>query len=267
MLPPGRLLPDVFLRANSDRPAMKPREATAAADDVMTAARKRNPERTRSKILAAATAEFAGKGLKGARIAGIARRAKANQRMIYHYFGNKEALYVKVLEASYSKIRTAEQSLKLEQKEPVEAILSLIDFTFDYYLKNPDLISLLNGENIHRAKYVRMSKSAVETNTSIIDAVTEILQRGARMGVFRDGIDPVDLYISVSALAYTYFSNRHTFGAIFRRDFLEPGALAQRKESNKEMILLFLRLGAPDGPGHASDVRRSHIVGKDHGRQ
>ena len=68
----------------------------------------RDPERTRSTILAAATTEFSRKGLDGARVDKIARRSGVNKRMIYHYFGDKEGLYLAVLEKSYTAIRAAE---------------------------------------------------------------------------------------------------------------------------------------------------------------
>jgi AcrR family transcriptional regulator len=75
----------------------------------------RDPVRTRAAILAAATAEFASKGLKGARVDTIARRAGANKRMIYHYFADKEGLYLAALEATYAAIRTAEIGLRFHR--------------------------------------------------------------------------------------------------------------------------------------------------------
>jgi TetR/AcrR family transcriptional regulator len=53
----------------------------------------RDPQRTRDRILAAALAEFSAEGFAGARVARIARRARVNKRMLYHYFGNKEDLF------------------------------------------------------------------------------------------------------------------------------------------------------------------------------
>jgi len=55
--------------------------------------RTRDPERTRSRILAAALREFAAKGFAGARVDAIARRARVNKRMLYHYFGDKRGLF------------------------------------------------------------------------------------------------------------------------------------------------------------------------------
>ena len=74
----------------------------------MRGAGPRDPERTSAAILAAAVKEFTEKGYSGARIDAIAARAGANKRMIYHYFGDKEALYLAVLEGGYVGIRSAE---------------------------------------------------------------------------------------------------------------------------------------------------------------
>ena len=54
----------------------------------------RDPARTRAAILAAATHEFTAKGLNGARVDTIATRSRVNKRMIYHYFGGKDGLYL-----------------------------------------------------------------------------------------------------------------------------------------------------------------------------
>src|SRR6202008_4992900 len=58
----------------------------------------RDPQRTRDRILAAAIAEFSAEGFAGARVARIARRARINKRMLYHYFGNKEDLFREILD-------------------------------------------------------------------------------------------------------------------------------------------------------------------------
>jgi AcrR family transcriptional regulator len=82
----------------------------------------RDPEKTRQRILDAATAEFARHGLGGARVDRLAQRAGANKRMLYYYFGSKEALFLAVLEAAYQRIRDAERALDLEHRDPREAL-------------------------------------------------------------------------------------------------------------------------------------------------
>ena len=77
---------------------MQADDSTAAPTGAEPRPAHRDPERTRAAILAAATREFAEKGLGGARVDSIALRAGTNKRMLYHYFGDKEALYLVVLE-------------------------------------------------------------------------------------------------------------------------------------------------------------------------
>jgi TetR/AcrR family transcriptional regulator len=107
---------------------------------------KRDPERTRETILEAATAEFAANGLGGARADEIAARAGANKRMLYHYFGDKQGLYLAVLERTYDEIRAAEMQLHLGKLEPRAGMQRLIEFSFDYYTDHPHFVRLLDTE-------------------------------------------------------------------------------------------------------------------------
>jgi AcrR family transcriptional regulator len=204
-------------------------------------AQRRNPARTAEAILKAAEAEFAGKGLGGARIDGIARRAGTNKRMIYHYFGSKVALYLAVLERVYVALRGTEQTLDLEHLAPRDAIAALVRSNIDYRAQHPELISLINNENLHRARHLKKSKLVRKLHSPLIAAIARILRRGAAEGVFRAGVDPVQLYISIAALGYFYCSNNWTLSTIFGRDLMAPRALAARREHMVEMILGYLR--------------------------
>jgi AcrR family transcriptional regulator len=210
---------------------------------------KRDPARTRGRILAAAIAEFSAKGLSGARIDQIARRAGANKRMIYHYFGSKEELYLAALEAVYASIRDSEQALRLEDLPPEAAMRELVGFTWQYFLDHPEFISLLNNENLHEARHLRRSARIRELHSPLVALIGDVLRRGVAAGVFRPGVDPVQLYVSIAALGYFYLSNRHTLSTIFGRDLGAPEALAARREHIVEVTLGYLR---PDGPqkGH-----------------
>ena len=146
----------------------------------------RNPERTSAAILAAAVKEFTEKGYEGARIDSIADRAGVNKRMLYHYFGNKQALYVAVLENSYTAIRTAEHGLHLSDRDPVDGMTDLVLFTWRYYLAHPEFLSLLNTENLHRAKFLKRSGRIFELNSPLIEQISVLLKRGVDQGVFRD---------------------------------------------------------------------------------
>jgi AcrR family transcriptional regulator len=218
----------------------RPRRAAAPAK-AAPQPRTNDPERTMADIIEVATHEFSEKGLAGARIDDIAEAMRTSKRMIYYYFGSKEGLYVRVLEEAYRRIRAIEGGLHLEDLAPEDALRKLVGFTVDYQLANPDFIRLVMTENIHRGEFLAQSKAIQKLNVPAIAAVREVYQRGLKAGVFRAGIDPVDLHMSISALSFFNTANRHTFALIFKRDLESPAAIAARRESIIEMVLRFVR--------------------------
>jgi len=202
--------------------------------------RRRDPERTRETILAAATAEFAAKGIGGARVDAIATRAGANKRMIYHYFGNKQRLYLAVLERMYDEIRDAEAALRLEQLEPRAAMRRLVEFSFDYYTDHPHFIRLLDNENLHKARNLKRSPGIRQRNSPLVAMIEDLLRRGASTGEFRSGVNPVQLYISIAGLGYFYFANIYTLSAIFGLDLQADAARAARRQHVVEVVLDYL---------------------------
>jgi len=207
---------------------------------------KRDPGRARARILRAAVREFADKGLGGARVDRIAARAHANKRMLYHYFGNKEDLFLASLESVYEDIRAHERTLRLEDQPPLDAMRRLITFTWDYFVANPHFISMLNTENLHRARFLRRSKRIQAMHSPLVALIAGVLERGAAEGVTRPGVDPTQLYISIAALAYFYLSNLHTLSTIFARDFAAPAERARRRDHVVEVILGYLRPASRD---------------------
>lgn len=214
----------------------------------------RDADRTRAAILAAATEEFSAHGLSGARVDRIATRAKSNKRMLYYYFGGKEALYLAVLEGAYERIRTAERDLDLEHLPPEQGMSELVAFTWRYFIAHPEFLSLLNTENLHRARYLGRSTKVRALHSPLIGMLGGLLARGTRAGVFRDDLDPVQLYVSIAALGYFYLSNAHTLSTIFGRDLLAPAAKAQRLAHVTTLILDALRPPATAPIGHGAGI-------------
>ena len=204
-------------------------------------ARTNDPARTMADILDVATREFSEKGLAGARIDVIAEAMRTSKRMIYYYFGSKEGLYIAVLEEAYRRIRHIETELHLEDLAPEDALRKLVGFTVDYQLANPDFIRLVMTENIHRGEFLAQSRTIQKLNVPAIDAVRTVYERGLKAGVFRSGIDPVDLHMSISALSFFNTANRHTFALIFKRDLESPAAVVARRDSIVEMVVRFVR--------------------------
>lgn len=202
-----------------------------------TEVRLRDAERSQALILESARDEFASHGLAGARMDRIAERAGLNKRLIYYYFGSKDALFLAVLEYVYADIRDAEQALHLLDMEPADAIRRLTEFTWTYYLEHPEFITLLNSANLHQARHLEQSRRVREMNSPLIQTLGDILEKGRRDGVLRGGIDPLQLYISIAALAYFYLSNNHTLTAIFGRDLMSRKSHAERLSHMCDVIL------------------------------
>jgi TetR/AcrR family transcriptional regulator len=227
------------------KPARTSRGNRKGATSTKTAkgglAGKRNAAATREKILNAGIAEFCAHGYNGARTERIAARAGANIRMIYHYFGSKESLYLAVLERVYVRVRSQEGELNLGDLEPVEGMIRLIDFTFRHLAENPEFIGLLANENMLGGRYLRKSKVVPRLTQPLVDAIRSLLERGERAGKFRSGVDPIQLYITVLSLCYIHVSNRFTLSIMFQTDITDPAWLDARRRHAQEVILAYLR--------------------------
>ena len=202
--------------------------------------RTNDPEKTRADILDVAFKEFALNGYSGARVDEIAAQTRTSKRMIYYYFESKDGLYKAVLTEYYKRLRGAERTLNLENREPLDALRELVGFTFDYHTAHPDGVRLIMVENINQGRYVDELPTAEALNSVIVESVRDICERGARAGVMRPDIDPVDLYQSIAALNFFNVSNRYTFSKIFNRDLGSKTVLAARRKSVIDTILRFV---------------------------
>jgi len=225
------------------RPARKALGALRAGRTAPAASpsRTNDPERTMAGILEVALREFADKGLSGARIDEIAAATRTSKRMIYYYFGSKEGLYLAVLEHSYREMRRIEGELMLDNLPPEDALRRLVEFTFDHHVAHEDYIRIVMNENIERGKYLAQSQIIQELNVPAISAIGRLYERGLAAGVFRAGLDPVDIHASISALTFFNVSNQYSFGQIFKRDLSASAARALRRANIVEMVVRFVR--------------------------
>ncbi|WP_095148916.1 TetR family transcriptional regulator [Pseudomonas sp. Irchel s3a18] len=203
--------------------------------------RKNNPEKTRENILQEAIVEFVQQGLSGARVDAIAERIHTSKRMIYYYFGSKEQLYVEVLEKLYGDIRRTESRLHLAELAPRDAIRRLVEFTFDHHDRNVDFVRIVCIENIHNAEYVKQSQAIKAMNTTILDSLGVILRRGAEEGVFRSGLNALDVHLLISSFCFYRVSNRHTFGELFQVDLPNEAIKQRHREMICESVLRYLQ--------------------------
>jgi TetR/AcrR family transcriptional regulator len=218
---------------------------------------RRNAEISRARLVEAATEEFAARGYDGARVDGIVARAEVSKNLVYHYFAGKEALFIAVMERVYVLMRAHHRDDLLKQLEPRAAIERLIRSVHRLFVERPEIITLLNSENLHKAAHIAKSGTIRTLYNPLLEALIDILDRGSAAGVFRRGVDPVDLYITISGLSYFYISNAHTLTFIFNEDLLAEERLARREQHIVEVVLGYLEAGrAKDAvsqlPAHAA---------------
>jgi AcrR family transcriptional regulator len=211
-------------------------KAPMAAD-----ARHNDPDETRNNILEVAAREFAEKGLAGARIDEIAEKTASSKRMIYYYFGGKDELYRAVLERSYGQIRAREDEASFETLPADQALIAQIEHTFDYHADHPEFVRLVMNENIHHGAHIGHIEGLKERNQSVIATLKAIIDQGTATGLFRNGIDPVELHMSISALCFYNVSNRYTFASNFGVDMSTPEMLAKRRKQVAEIILAWVK--------------------------
>lgn len=197
----------------------------------------RNADQAKADLLSSARREFAEKGFALAGIEGIADPTGLNKKMIYHYFGSKEDLYIAVLEEAYLGIRKMEEALPLEDLEPLDAIRKLIEATWDYYVANPDFIALVNQENLLGAVYLKKSGIVKRRTSALLERVRAILKRGVESGEIRDGIDPLQLNHSIAGLGFYYLNNRFTNTQIYNFDHMSKEALATRRAFMVDFVM------------------------------
>ncbi len=192
---------------------------------------------TRDNILQAAVKVFAERGLGGGRINLVSRAARSNDRMIYYYFGSKEKLFIEVLEKIYRDMWEAESKLHLDLSDPVAALRHIVRFTMNHYLIHPEMLTLLNNENLHKGKYVSKSKAMKELSSPALDLMEKVYQSGVKQGMFRRGIPPLHIYLTILALNYFYVSNRYTLSAFLGRDLMDGDSLPGWRDWVEDIVL------------------------------
>lgn len=199
--------------------------------------RRRDPERTRRQLLESALREFADHGFHGARVDRITRSVGCNPRLLYHYFGSKEKLYIAALEEIFSDIRTQEQNLELARLAPTEALRRLIEFTYDFFDSNPLFVKITRNENLLEGRYITQTDAIRASSQPLIDSIADILDRGRQERVFRHHYDPLQVYVTIVALSAHHLNNGHTLSAIFGTDMLSTEWRRARRAHTVSLVL------------------------------
>jgi TetR/AcrR family transcriptional regulator, upper aerobic nicotinate degradation pathway regulator len=215
------------------------RNSTALAHAVRRppGVRELSAQATRDGILRAAIKVFSKHGYSGGSVEKISKAANSYDRMIYYYFGNKEGLFVAVLEEIYRRFNEAEEGLDLDIERPVESLGQVIHFAFTYYQKHPEFITLLNSENLHRGKHIGKSLRAREYSSPAIGIIDQLLRSGVAKGLFRADVSARDLYVLIAAAGYFYQSNRFTLSAFLGENLEAPAAFAHWESFVKDVVI------------------------------
>jgi AcrR family transcriptional regulator len=237
--------------------SLRPAEVQPSAG--LAKVHRRNSRSTRERILKAAYEEFAHYGFAGARVDRINSRAKANQRMIYHFFGSKEQLYQAVLLEAYTNIRSKEAALDIEHLGPIEGIVALFDFTFDHFAENPQFIWLLTNENLMRGKFVLSTNAVTDLTSPLRSSLERLVKEGVATGILSPSADAVQIYVTIASLSWFHLSNAYTLSAMFGRDLTAAKWRAKRKEVARNVLLAYLldRQNRAAGKASANGAPRS----------
>ena len=225
---------------------MPERKIPAARPQRRTGVREAAAQATRESILRAATKVFAKYGYDGGSVEKISKAAKSYDRMIYYYFGSKEGLFIAVLEGIYRRMDDAEAALDLDASRPVEALTAVVRFVLGYYRRNPDFVTLLNTENLHKGRHIAKSLRAREYSSRAIAIIRDLLESGVRQGLFRGDVAARDLYLLIASTGYFYMSNRHTLTAFLGEPLETPEAVAHWEDFVIETVLRSVDAGASD---------------------
>ena len=103
------------------------------------------------------------------------------------------------------------------------------------------IIGILATENLNKARYLRQSPTITAMHSNFISELEDVLRRGSDAGEFRDGLDPIDVYLTIASLGAFYLSNRFTLSTIFQRDLTDPAELERWGQHIVDTLLAAVR--------------------------
>lgn len=167
----------------------------------------RNPDRTRRRILQAAIRLFARQGFHAVSVDQIVEQARVNKRMVYHYFGSKDALFEAALAEVYKRIEEIEFHAIELGRSPREKLARLLESYFAFLDAEPEFTRLLQWENLGKGKHLTKSNHLL-TKNPFLNRFRAIVQDGVAAGEFRPDLDVTHLMIHFIGLCFIYHSNR-----------------------------------------------------------
>lgn len=187
---------------------------------------KRNPLRTRRRILEAAIRLFAAHGYHAVSVDQIVAAARINKRMVYHYFGSKEALFGEALHAVYSTLESIEFHAVERGRGPREKLTRLIESYFEFLESNPEFTQLLLWENLEKGRHIAKGSHPL-TKNPFMERFRSIIEQGIADGEFRPDLDVPHLLIHFIGLCFIYHSNRFSLSQGLSMDLGDARVRAQ----------------------------------------
>ena len=196
---------------------------------------KRNPERTRARLLRAAIRLFSAKGYHGVAVDEIVGLARTNKRMVYHYFGSKNDIYLATLVEVFSRLAKVEIQALEESAPPDEKLRHLLEANFRFLDANPEFVRLLLWENLAEGRHLSRHPELVNKNP-FMDRFRAIIQEGVAKGIFREPRDIKHLVINFIALCFIYYSNHYSLATSLGIDLDTPRSRALRVAQATDLV-------------------------------
>lgn len=190
----------------------------------------------RQALLDAGKTEFANYGYDGARLERIAAKVGCAKRMLYYYFGNKKDVYLAVIEQSYSDIRASEDQLNLDALEPLQALHTLAQKSFDYHEHNQEFTRLVLQENFQGGEMLAQISTTESLRKAAFEPLERILQRGVAQGIFKANISAVDVHYLISALSSFRVDHAATWRSLLQVDLLGVSARERHRTLLREQL-------------------------------
>jgi len=203
---------------------------------------KRDATATRQRLLEAAEKIFVEKGFDGARVDEIAETAKVNKRMMYLYFGSKEAMYEHVIREQFRRFVTATRQGYPVDASPREQMESIIRTYYYFLADNPGFVRLLGWETLHLGAHEGRALDGLAARG--VPALEAILKNGVEQGIFRPDIDIRRLIMSVSGLCLGVFNRKRGLAGLWHEDLSDPRVLDETLDHILKLVFQGVRMPA-----------------------
>ncbi|SHJ27668.1 TetR/AcrR family transcriptional regulator [Desulfofundulus thermosubterraneus] len=214
--------------------------------------RTRDAGATKARILEAARSVFAAKGYNAARVDEIVALARVNKRMVYHYYGSKEGLYLAVLGDSFSRIFSLNREVLAGKGDVLSRARAVITQYFYFLAANPDVVRLMGWETLQGGQHAR--RVLPDIFSAGLEDLENVLRQGVQEGIFRKDVDIRRLVISVSGLCLNYFSRREMLHFLWPRDILHPEMLQEHLDHVLDLVFCGIL-----SPGVSFEVKHTGV--------